>query len=54
MKLLNSVKLDIDVYDNNRKTSNNIMADMAVALDNKLIEFEGKNISLGIFTLYYS
>lgn len=47
MKLLNSIKLDVDVYNANRESSNNKMADMAMALDNKLIEFEQKSNDLG-------
>ena len=49
MKLLNTIKLDIDVYNANRESNNNKMADMAMALDQKLIAFEQKNNDLGLY-----
>jgi hypothetical protein len=53
MKSLNVIKLDIDVYNANRESNNNKMADMAVALDMKLTEFEQKNFNLGNYYYYY-
>ena len=53
MKSLNVIKLDIDVYNANRESNNNKMADMAIALDMKLTEFEHKNTNLGNCYCYY-